>query len=117
MVFDYTNRKDLGDFRDLEKLTLFADYKLPQVLNKFGILEYSQNLRKHIFSGREIPKDSDQEIEIRASTIQAGELIKRELQKRIPWITSAHLDTYFWQISKNPSLILPPHHLTRTIYY
>lgn len=117
MLFDYTNGKGLGNFNDLNKLTLFADYKVPQVLNGLGILKYSDGLSECIHSNKYIPKDSDQEIEIRACAIQAGEIIKTELQKTIPWITSAHLDTYLWRTSKNPNLILPPHHLTRTIFY
>ncbi|UYV72397.1 C9orf64 [Cordylochernes scorpioides] len=38
----------LGRFDDIDTLTMFADYRVPQVLNYYGVLEYSPELRKMI---------------------------------------------------------------------
>ena len=38
--------KDLGDFKDIDKLTMFADYRVPQSLAYFGALSYSSELMK-----------------------------------------------------------------------
>jgi hypothetical protein len=43
----------------------------------------------------EIPAGSREEAEIRTSAIWAAEKIKQRLKPKIPWITSAHLDSYF----------------------
>jgi hypothetical protein len=64
----------------------------------------------------EIPKDSIEEIEIRAATICIGELMKNEMLKKIKWINSSYIDTYLWILSSKISNRLP-HHRTRTIFY
>ncbi len=40
--------RDLGEFHDLDQLTAFADYKLPQVLRYYGALVYSPALAARI---------------------------------------------------------------------
>ncbi|KAK0180909.1 hypothetical protein PV327_003241 [Microctonus hyperodae] len=39
--------KDLGEFNDIDVITMFADYRVPQVLMHFGALRYSNPLLKH----------------------------------------------------------------------
>ena len=40
--------EDWGRFKDIEKLTAFADYKLPQALRHLGILRYTSNLARKV---------------------------------------------------------------------
>src|SRR3989440_4954607 len=40
--------KSWGAFADFDQLTAFADYKLPQVLRHFGVLEYHPSLAERI---------------------------------------------------------------------
>ena len=40
--------KGLGSFSDMEELTAFADYKLPQVLRHVGALDYSPGLAERV---------------------------------------------------------------------
>ena len=40
--------KGYGEFSDIEELTMFPDYRVPQVLNHEGILEYSPELQQKI---------------------------------------------------------------------
>lgn len=41
----------LGKFDDIDKITMFADYRVPQVLVHFGALEYSKELMEILNSG------------------------------------------------------------------
>lgn len=36
--------KDIGEFEDIDKITMFADYRVPQVLLHFGAMRYSNPL-------------------------------------------------------------------------
>ena len=98
--------------RNLEKLTAFADYKLPQILREFGIIEYALDLAETIDNQVLIKKGSRQETEIRAATVWAIELIKKQLPNR----TAAQIDNAIWLLSQkqpNPR----PYHRTYSIYY
>lgn len=116
MLYDCLKNSGLGHFTDIEKLTLFADYKIPQTLHTLGILKYDKKLQDILKNEIQIPKDSEMEIEIRSACVQAGEIIKINLRKKISGISSAQIDTYLWLMSKKikPSL---PHHKTITTYY
>jgi len=105
-----------GAFRDLRKLTCFADYKLPQILEDFAILKYSSQLLKKIKTQKEIPCASREEIEIRASTIWAVEYLKKELKKRGVNFYSFEIDWILWELAQKKKFKLP-HHRTRTIFY
>ena len=115
----YSTLAPRGAFRleDPEKMTAFADYIVPAALRVMGILQYSSALETAIRSRRLIPRDSTQEIEIRAHSVYATALLTEEInrlrpaEKRviIPQIDArlwTHYHTTFW-----------PHHLTRTIMY
>jgi len=105
-----------GHFRDIDKLTCFADYKIPQVLHSFGVLEYSPALLSKIRREELISAFSRQEIEIRANTIWAVEAIKKELKKQGINLPSFQIDWILWTLSKALPMKLP-HHRTRTIFY
>jgi hypothetical protein len=97
----------------LDKLTAYADYKLPQVLRAFGILEYEKSLADRIDDLIEIPHDSAEEIEIRSATIWAIEL----LQQKIGRLTAGEIDNTIWLMSQNMQDESGPYHRTRTIFY
>ena len=61
----------------MDKITAFADYKIPFILRRLWVLEYSQSLAYKIDNQIEIEKWSDEEIEIRSNTIWAIELMKQ----------------------------------------
>ncbi len=104
-------------FINLCDLTACADYKLPLVLNKHGILEYSQQLNKKIKLKIPLEKDSIEEVEIRANTIWAIEEIKNSLNKIGINVTSSQLNDYFWLISQNKEIYDIPYHRVKTICY
>lgn len=108
--------RGVGCFTDPDCLTAFADYKLPQILNYFGILEYSAGLKKKIEKKIIIPTGSKQEIEIRSSTIWAVEYLRRCLNNLGKDINSSQIDWILWSKSQKINFKMP-YHLTKTIFY
>ena len=102
---------------DIGEMTAFADYIVPVALRLMGMTSYSTALEHAINTYQLIPRDSTQEIEIRAHCLYATALLREEINKIrppdmqiiIPQIDArlwTHYHTTFW-----------PHHLTRTIMY
>lgn len=111
------SRRNLVKLKNIDKLTALADYKIPHVLRMLKILEYSTDLAEKIERKIEIPAKSEEEIEIRANTIWAVELMKREIKKKIPDIMSFDIDSHLWLLSQKKSPEDKSYHLTRTIFY
>lgn len=100
---------------DSDKVTAFADYRIPQVLRHFEVIAYSDSLADTVDSSILLPVGSSQEIEIRAATIVVCERLKQYL----PGTTSADIDLGLWLISQDihddPTLL--PHHRTPGYFY
>ncbi|KAL4921441.1 hypothetical protein BDW62DRAFT_174692 [Aspergillus aurantiobrunneus] len=78
-----------GEFQDIEKITMFADYRIPQMLHYLGCLMYSPPLETRIRKHEDIPSGSNWEIELRATSIWCIELIRREIERQHPEVKSA----------------------------
>lgn len=115
----YAGLGSAGGFKleDPQKLSAFADYIVPVALRLMGMTSYSPALEKSVNSYQMIPRDSREEIEIRAHSLYATALLAEEVNKLrpadqqviIPQIDAriwTHYHTTFW-----------PHHLTKTIMY
>ncbi len=100
-----------------DQLTVFADYKIPQVMRKLGLLEYENDLARRVDNKIEIAAGSDEEIEIRASTVWAAEYLVRALKPRIPGVNAAKVDNLLWYRGQDKSPSDKPYHRTRTIWY
>ena len=70
----------LGGFQDIEQLTVFPDYRLPQLFRALGIIELGPALSARIDRLSHIPKDSAVEIALRAATVVAGDRLRKRLQ-------------------------------------
>lgn len=105
-----------GAFTDIEKLTIFADYKLPQVLRYYHVLEYRATLAQRIDNQELLTAGNEEEVEIRAATIWACELLRRAMQQRGRSLTAAEIDMRLWLMGQQ-SHEMQPYHRTRTIYY
>ncbi|HYL41984.1 MAG TPA: queuosine salvage family protein [Ktedonobacteraceae bacterium] len=108
--------KSWGAFTDLHQLTAFADYKLPQVLRHLKVLEYHPTLAKRIDNQELLVAGSEEEIELRASTVWACELLRREMMHQDHPVTAAEIDLRLWLLGQQ-SNEMRPYHRTRTIYY
>jgi Potential Queuosine, Q, salvage protein family len=117
--FLYAGLHKSGKFQieDIHSMTAFADYIVPVGLRLMGITSYSPVLEKTINTHQLIPRDSTQEIEIRAHCIYATALLTEEINKlRAPdaQIIIPQIDARIWTHYHTTDW---PHHLTRTIMY
>jgi hypothetical protein len=106
-----------GAFHDLDLLTAFADYKLPQLLRQHGVLDYAPSLAEAIADHRLIPPDSNAEIEMRAATIWAVELLRQTIAARGRAIPAYQLDWVLWQAAQSLPAGTEPYHRTLTVFY
>jgi len=68
-----------GEFHDIDTLTMFADYRVPQSLLYLGVLCYSDELMGRLVKGEHVEVGSVEEVEIRGCSIWAVELIKQQM--------------------------------------
>ncbi len=102
---------------NLDKLTAFADYKIPQILRNLEIIKYSKELSDKIDSFVLIEKGSEEEVEIRAAAIWAVEFIRQRLQKKYDFVTASHVDSMLWNKSQSRVRGDKPYHRTLTAAY
>jgi hypothetical protein len=106
-----------GRLARTDRLTVFADYKLPQVLRRLGILVYDANLAATVDGQILIPAGDRREVEIRLSTVWAAELMRRTLAPRMPHVTALHLDYWLWYAGRDQGPGVRPYHRTLTTAY
>ena len=103
--------------RNMEELTTFADYRVPQLLRNMGILKYNPELEKIIDNYKIIECGSTVEMEIRASTIIAVDMLHKILLSKGFHIKVIELDWLLWQKGEKIKDTIKPHHRTLTIFY
>jgi hypothetical protein len=110
--------RGLGAFTDLDHLTTFADYKIPQVLREAGILVYHPDLAATVDRQELIPPGDPREVEIRAATIWGCEKLRQSLELQSPGtpLRAFEVDWLLWSDAQGRT-ISKPYHRTRTIYY
>ncbi|EME40723.1 hypothetical protein DOTSEDRAFT_74309 [Dothistroma septosporum NZE10] len=116
------NGTGLGEFHDIDHLTMFADYRVPQVLHSLRVLTYSPPLGYRIQNLGRIEPGHTWEVQLRGCSIWAVELIKREVLKAHPGVNvnAVLIDFFLYDLAKEreaqgvPSI---PHHRTRSINY
>ncbi|XP_076010469.1 queuosine 5'-phosphate N-glycosylase/hydrolase [Genypterus blacodes] len=115
-----------GDIMNIERLTMFADYRVPQALVYLGVLRYSDTLMQALENGELMMSGERREVEIRGCSVWSVELIKAHLCKLVQErdrqtceINSAIIDFYLWPYAKQhhrEMAHIPIHH-TRCVYY
>ncbi|MBD2304856.1 hypothetical protein H6G17_04930 [Chroococcidiopsis sp. FACHB-1243] len=109
--------QSFGFFNDLPRLTIFADNLIPHVLRVDNILQYEQSLAAKIDAEELIAAGTEEEIEIRACTIHAAELIVAQLRRLEHKVSALKLDYFLWNRGQQPEYKSRPRHRTRTIFY
>lgn len=99
---------------DYSNLLGCADYKIPQVMNGLGILEYNNELSLLLESKTEIAENSMYEVEIRASMIIVINYIYEQVNKSIDRID---INDFIWGKGQDKTKKYKPYHLTRTKSY
>lgn len=119
-----------GKFDDIDHITIFPDYRIPQMLQSLNVLWYSPRLETKIKRREELMAGSNMEIEIRGCSIWAVELLKREMVKLYPEakhkVNAILIDFFLYDTCKEQEAIaeaenakeeILPHHRTRSIWY
>ena len=110
--------RKLPAIKDAYRLTAFADYIVPLALEVLGIFKYTPALSAAIMSGKEILRDSEEEVELRACTVYAVTRLTDEINALRPQgplqLLPCQVDYRLWSRYHASHR---PHHLTRTIMY
>jgi len=109
--------KAWGDFADIDQLTAFADYKLPQVLRQLGILRYAPAMAQKVDQKILLESGGPEEVEIRANTVWAVELIRQELDRLGKGLRAFEIDHMLWHLGQDRAFKKKPYHRTLTIFY
>ncbi|KAF1874932.1 hypothetical protein Lal_00007548 [Lupinus albus] len=105
-----------GEFKDISSLTIMADYIVPAVLHQFGVLKYSPTLAGTIEAGGEIGAGTEEEVELRACSIDAVEKMRELISvKSGRQVLSVELDLWLWASGVQRASL--QHHRTLSIYY
>lgn len=100
---------------DMDSFSVFADYGIPAGLATHGVIEYSDDLYNDIESGVEIEENSKEEIEIRAATVVAVQLVSNYLEQNYDVKTDMPvLDFVLWNMRRDAKVNV---HLTETTAY
>lgn len=99
---------------DYSNLMGCADYKIPQVMNALGMLEYEYDLEYKLARKEELQEDSIEEIEIRANDLVVIDYIYEKLNREV---CRMDINDYIWLLGQDKSKINKNYHRTRTIHY
>ncbi|KAL9593582.1 MAG: hypothetical protein Q9219_007487 [cf. Caloplaca sp. 3 TL-2023] len=114
--------RSFGSFHDIDTITMFADYRIPQMLHSLGCLRYGPSLENHIRNLREIESGCSWEVQLRGCSIWCVELIRREIIRQHPKaeINAILIDFFLYDMMKQrvkEGIESIPHHRTRSIWY
>jgi len=111
-----------GHFTDIDKLSMFADYRVPQILHSLGCLRYSPYLKNLIDSGAPLESGGRLEVEIRGCSIWSVELLRKEIWRE--WgrdVNAILIDFWLWdeaqKMKKEGEGFNVSFHRTRGIFY
>lgn len=103
--------------RDPHAATGFADYILPVAFEVMKIFSYAPELSARIAAGTEIPRDSSEEVELRAATIYAVTRLTDEMNLLRPASAQLIAPQVDYRLWKAYHATHRRHHLTRTVMY
>ncbi|KAH9865872.1 hypothetical protein J1614_009459 [Plenodomus biglobosus] len=115
-----------GAFTDINTITMFADYRIPQILHQLSILSYCPPLSNAIQRLQPIESGHAWEMQIRGCSIWAVELLRREIVKLDPdaEVNAVLIDFFLYDLAKEKEKEalegngeIMPHHRTRSIWY
>ncbi|KAF7352554.1 Queuosine salvage protein [Mycena venus] len=122
----------------IHQLTMFADYRVPQILHHLRILSYPASLLQLLRAGTMLAPGSREELSLRAASIVAVERVRAEMLKLQAQaqtdpaegaVSSVLIDFYLWDLAKKvergeeriegiqTTENMVPTHRTRSIWY
>ncbi|XP_014258739.1 queuosine salvage protein isoform X1 [Cimex lectularius] len=117
--------KGISEFTDIDYITMFADYRIPQVLVHFGVMSYSDQLQQKLEKEELLLNGSEEEVEIRGCSIKIVEMLLSDLKQLMEekgnyyYCNSIMIDNYLWMYRRKEAdkLESTPFHKTSSIYY
>jgi len=106
-------RAGVAAFRDLDRLTMFADNLVPHVLRIDGLLTYDPALLERIDRGELIEHGSPEEIELRACALHTVALLAAERAGAL----EAEIDYLLWHRGHEARYKEQPRHRSRCTAY
>ena len=99
---------------DYSHLIGCADYKIPQVMRCYGMLEFSDSLAYKVDNKIELEEGSKEEVEIRANALKVIDYIYKELDRKY-----SHMDIndFIWLLGQDKSKMTKLYHRTLTNHY
>lgn len=91
--------------------------RVPQILAHVGVLEYSESLKEKVRNKEVIDHASEEEIEIRAATVEWVERLKDKIAETGKQPLSIELDWILWQMGEEKIHEIEEHHRTLSIFY
>ncbi|GFO11498.1 upf0553 protein c9orf64 [Plakobranchus ocellatus] len=121
----------LGQFNDIDTITMFADYRIPQALVYFGALRYSDSLMEKLKQSYLFKSEEKLEVEIRGVSLWACELIRDSISAKLAAetdegdkpedgaVNAILIDHYLWDTRRDMADEMEhiPFHRCRGIYY
>jgi hypothetical protein len=104
----------VASFRDLDRLTAFADNLVPHVLSLDRVLVLEPGLEDRIEAGELLIHDSPEEVELRACALHAVELLSRACEERL---SPAEIDLVLWNRGQAPRAKAHPRPRVRSTAY
>ncbi|PPQ92854.1 hypothetical protein CVT25_004342 [Psilocybe cyanescens] len=127
---------------EIRRLTMFADYRVPQILHHLCILTYPASLLRKLHAHTPLAPGSREEISLRVSSIIAVERVREEIlhlikheeggdsdaASRAGVVSSVLIDFYLWDLAKKvesgeekieniETAEIVPIHRTRSVWY
>ncbi len=101
-------------FDDTERLTAYADYRLPQVLRALGVLHLDPRLAHQIERGEALEANSQAEVSLRAAAVDGAEQIAAA-----NGLSAVVVDHFLWRtaVERETQGRIPPFHRTRCTDY
>jgi len=121
-LFEGTGR---GGFSNIEQLTMFADYRVPQSLQHYGVIKYSSMLGEFLKQDKLLEPGHRWEQEIRGCSIEAVERVTKRVREELEskgvkaTVNSILVDQFLWGYRREHFEVMKsiPYHKVRSIYY
>ncbi|EPQ50981.1 hypothetical protein GLOTRDRAFT_108278 [Gloeophyllum trabeum ATCC 11539] len=125
-----------GAGASIHELTMFADYRVPQIMHHLRILSYAPELVRALRERRGMATGGREEVAVRAGSVVGVERVREEIRRMRrreggeggeEEVSSVVIDFYLWDLAKRvesgekvagiETVEMVPAHRTRSIWY